>query len=192
MKTMYKLTMIAGLLKPARRNPELAACAIAGLLFLAAVSAPAKAQGTNTYTGMTVVHGGTIGMVPGQKVSITVPNFYLQDGSVIRFLKHTIKVHAVTENESNLVYSGESGALGEHEWGHVMDVGPANFAVPGEPRTGRYEVWIEIESFPPTTEVRNAEVLAPTFELIDELRGNTVIFGMLLPAIQKVRDKNGI
>src|SRR5687768_10157469 len=111
---MYKLTTIVGLLKRVRRKPELAACAIATLLFLSALPAPARAQ--NTYGGSTVVHAVSIGLVPGQSVSVSVPNFYFQDGS-IRFVKHTIRV---TERESGLVYSGESGGLNEHEVGHIF------------------------------------------------------------------------
>src|SRR5687768_3959403 len=109
---MKKLTTIAALLKRVRRKPELAACALAALLFLAALPTPARAQ--NTYEDSTVVHAGAIGLVPGQGISITVPNFYFQDGSV-RFLKSSVlKVydregHAVTERTSGLTYSGESG-----------------------------------------------------------------------------------
>src|SRR5215207_10552564 len=98
MKTMYKLTMIVGLLKRVRRKPELAAWATAALLFLSALAAPARAQSApaNTYGGSTVVHAGTIGLVPGQRVSVTVPNSYFQDGSV-RFVKHSIKVYVETK-----------------------------------------------------------------------------------------------
>ena len=51
---MYKLIIIARLFKRVRRKPELAACAIAALLLLSALAAPARAQ--NTYGGATVVH----------------------------------------------------------------------------------------------------------------------------------------
>src|SRR5262245_20193217 len=170
---MSKLTMIAKLLNQVRRKPKLAACAISGLLLFAAMSVPAKAQVSNTYTGMTVVHGGTIGLVPGQSVSISVPNFYLQDGSVKFFKKHTIKVHGVTEGESSLVYSGESGGLNEsqHELGHIFTLGRMDLPVPGDARTGRGQFWIEIESFSASGEVRNAVVLPPSLELIDDSNG---------------------
>ena len=150
---------------------------MAALIFLSALPMEARAQ--NTYTGSTVVHAGSIGLVPGQRVSVAVPNFYFLDGSV-KFVKHSIKVYI--ETQSNLVYSGESGQL-EHEFGHVFTFRHEHL-VPGEPSTGRVQVWIEIESFPPSeTEKlpldRSAIVSPPTFELIDELSGRTVLSNAL-------------
>jgi hypothetical protein len=195
METMYKLTTIAVLFKRVRRRPGITG-ALAGLLFLAAVAGPAQAQATNTYRGLTVINGGSLGVAPGQSVSVSMPNFVFQDGSV-RFVKHTIKVYAqITERESNLVYSGESGSLPETSLGHIFTFGRLDLAVPGEPGTSRVQIWIEVESFLPSTknraEVRNLEILPPTFELIDDLNDKTVIFGTLLPAIIKVEDKNGL
>lgn len=183
---MYKLAIIAGLLKRVRRKSELAACAIAALLFLSATAAPARAQ--NTYGGATVVHAGFMGLVPGQQVSVAVPNTYFLDGRV-RFVKHSIKVydmsHGVTEYASALVYSGESGSLAEHEVGHIFTIGRSDLPVPGEPNTRRVQVRIEVESFLPSTaqeqtEARSAVMLPPTFQLIDDGSGKTVAFGHLL------------
>src|SRR6185369_10301183 len=193
---MYELTTIVGSLKRVRRKPELAACAMAALLLLAALSAPARAQ--NTYGGATVVHGGAIGLVPGQTVSITVPDFcFAADGSV-RFFKYSVlkvydrEAHLVTERTSGLIYSGESGGLNEasHELGYIFTLSYGDLPVPGEPRTGRKEVWIEVESISFSTTKTRAEdigavVLPPTFELVDP-DGRTVISGLLLPAIGKV------
>jgi hypothetical protein len=171
---MYTLTTIAELIKRVKRKRELLTCAMAGMLFLAAASVRATAQTTNTYTGTTVVHAGTIGIGPGQRVTVTVPNYYFQDGSV-RFLKHTIRVYNVTERESGLVYSGESGGMAEHELGHIFTIAYGDLKVSGEPSTGRVQIWIEIESFPPTGGLLNAQVVAPTFELIDESNGKTTV-----------------
>lgn len=71
-----------------------------------------------------------------------------------------------------------------------------DLSVPGDPGTGRVQVYIEVESFPPSAtqdraEVFSANVWPPTFELIDDGTGKTVLFGLLLPAIQKVTDKDG-
>lgn len=170
---MYKLTTIAKLIKRVKRKPGLLACAIAGMIFLAAASVPGKAQTTNSYTGTTVVHGGTIGIVPSQSVSVTVPNFYFQDGSV-KFLKHTIRVYNVTERESGLIYSGESGGMAEHELGHIFTIAYGDLKVSGE-LINRLQIWIEIESFPPTTGVLNSQVYAPIFELIDDSNGKTTV-----------------
>jgi hypothetical protein len=189
---MYKVTMIVGLLTRVR-NPELAACAMAALLFLAALPTPARAQ--NTDGGTTSVHTGTIGVVPGQRVSITMRNFYFEDGIVKFFVKHSIKVYeirisetGVTSRESNLIYSGESGGMHEyglHEYGHGLDTN-VGFTVPGESLTRRIQVLMVVESFPvaatqTSTEDSSADVSPPTFELIDP-DGRSVMFGLLWPA----------
>ena len=175
---MYKLTTIAKVMKRVKLKTGLLACAMAGMLFLAAVPVAANAETNNTYTGMTVVHAGSIGMVPGQRLTFTVPNYYYQDGSV-RFVKHTRRVYNVTERESGLIYSGESGGMSGHEVGHIFSIMHSDLRVSGEPSTGRIQIWIEIESFPPSGGLVNAQVAAPTFELIDEINGKTTVQGSM-------------
>ena len=175
---MYGLTKIMRLIKREERTRGLAAVAMAAFIFLSALPMEARAQ--NTYGGSTVVHAGSIGLVPGQTVSVRVFNSYFLDGSV-RFVKHSIKVYV--ETESKLVYSGESGGLG-HEFGHIFTLRHGDLSVPGEPRTDRVQVYIEIESFPLSAtenppEDRSADVSPPTFELIDELSGRTVLSNAL-------------
>jgi hypothetical protein len=195
---MYGLTSTMGLIKCEGRTRGLAAVAMTALIFLSALPPKARAQfaSTNTYGGTTVVHEGTIGLVPGQSVSVSVPNYQFSDGSV-RYLKHSIKVYevqpnGVTENESGLIYSGESGGINEsaHEVGHVFTFRHEHLRVAGEPGTGRIQVWIVVESFLPSatetqTEDRCADVSQPSLELIDDGSGKTVVFTLLLPAIQK-------
>ena len=171
---MYGRTKIMRLIKCEGRTRGLAAVAMAAFIFLSALPMEARAQ--NTYGGATVVHAGSIGLVPGQSVSVAVPNFYFLDGSV-KFVKHSIKVYV--ETQSKLVYSGESGELG-HEVGHIFTFRHEHLSVPGEPSTGRVQLWIEVESFPHSAteklpEDSSATVLPPTFELIDELSGRTVL-----------------
>lgn len=187
---MYRLTTIAGLLKRVRRKPELAAFALAALLILSALPAPATARG-NTYSGMTVVNAGTIGLVPGQTAQIAVPNFALQDGSV-KFVKSTINVY---DRGGNLLY--QNIWINQHELGHLFTLRHGDFSVPGEPGTDRVQLWIELELVLSVAPQRLAEdpaagLLPPTYEVIDDASGKTVLFGMLLPAIQKVKDKNGL
>ena len=173
---MYGLITIMELIKREGRIRGLAAVAVAAFIFLSALSMEARAQ--NTYGGSTVVHAASIGLVPGQRVNVAVPNYYFLDGS-IKYVKHSIRV---TERESGLVYSGESGGLNEfgHEYGHIFTIRYSDLSVRGEPGTGRVQLWIEVESFLSATEDppedRSAVVWAPTFELIDELRGRTVLF----------------
>jgi hypothetical protein len=107
------------------------------------------------YGDSNVVYAGTIGLVPGQTVLVTVPNFYFVDGSV-RFVKHSIRVYeidssGITERRTGgLIYSGESGGLNEfgHEYGHIFTLSYGDTPVPGAPHPGRVEVLIEIELFP--------------------------------------------
>ena len=174
---MYVLINLMRLIKCAGRTLGLAALTMAAFILSAG---PMEARGQNTYGGSTVVHAGSIGIVPGQMVSVTVPNYYFLDGSV-KFVKHSIKVYG--ENQSKLVYSGESGEL-EHEVGHVFTfrhehVRPERSGVAGDPVTGRVQLWIEVESFPPSATENMPEdrrtTVAPTFELIDEQNGRTVL-----------------
>lgn len=182
---MYKLTTISELIKRVKRKPGLLVFALAGMLFLAAASVATKAETTNTYTGTTVVHCGTIGIAQGQRVSVTVPNYYFQEGS-LRFLKHAIKVYNVTGRESVLTYSGESGGISEHEVGHIFTIAYGDLNVSGESSTDRVQIWLEIESFPPTGGVLNAQVVAPTFELIDE-SGKTTVHGTMKESMETMK-----
>lgn len=178
---MFGLTTIKGLIKRVGLKQRLAAVAIAALVFLSSLPATAQAQGTsNTDTGLTVVHAGTVGMVRGQTLIIALPNYMcFQDGSV-RPVKHSI---GVTARESNLTYSGESGGL--NELGHIFSIRYDDLPAAGEPRTDRAQVWIEVESFSLPTQQGQAEdpeaVVLPTtltFEVVDEI-GRTTVHGTL-------------
>lgn len=204
---MYRMMTIAGLLKRVRRKRELAMCALAGMLLLAVTYAPVKAQVANTYTGTTVVHEGTIGLVPGQSVNVSVPNFYFQDGSVKAFLKHTIKVHAVTERESGLVYSGESGGIADGDLYYdystvIVDVNKgdppkiftfsySDLKVAGEPGTGRVQLLIEVDSFASPTEegaeISCAGLLASTIEVIEDGNGKTTRLGEMKESMETMK-----
>jgi hypothetical protein len=171
---------------------------MAALVLLTAMPASATARGSsaNAYADLTVIHGGTLGFVPGQTVHVTVPGrLLLQDGSV-RLVSHKIKVYvcpadppAGAVGESTLVYSGESGGL--NEAGHVFTIGRGDLSVPGEPGTGRVQLWIEVETFlisatPKRAEDNSANVLRPIFELMDDASGRTVVVGLLLPAVRQI------
>jgi hypothetical protein len=167
---MNKVLTIVELLRRVRRKHELAAFAMAALLFLLAMPATATAQDFYDDDFKAAVTVLDIGLVPGQTLVISVPNPTLQDGSV-KVLKASINVY---DRESGLVYSGESGSMQGHELGHIFTIRHGDLPVPGEPRTGRKQVWIEVES---TT------FTAPTFDLVDDASGRTVLMGLLLPAV---------
>jgi hypothetical protein len=221
---MYRLTTIKRLIRRGGREFGLMAVAVAALISLSAQPALAQPQGNTNNAGpsprpqtlrtmilmginrindagtMTVVHAGPIGLVPGQSVNVSVPNSYIQDGSVSFFVKHSIKVyetrisHGITERTSGLVYSGESGGLNEAM--HIFTFSYSDLSVSGDPRTARKDVWLEVESFPPSSTTTSVDVLIqnvsepPSFELIGP-DGKTTIFGLLSPAIIKVTDKEG-
>ena len=135
---------------------------------------------------------------------VTFPNSYLAADGSVRFLKSSVlrvydrEGHAVTSRESNLTYSGESGGLNEAM--HIFTLSYGDLPVSGDPRTGRKDVWLEVESISfPATQTQAPDfipdlelpvVLMPTVELT-ERDGKTVIFGLLSPAIRKVTDKEG-
>lgn len=96
------------------------------------------------------------------------------------------------------VFDGNGGVLlesatveiGAGEF-HSFDVERSDILQPGEPRTGRIQLRIQIvivTRVPDHGEAINARIdRLPTFvELIDTLSGKTM--AMLLPAVQKVRD----
>jgi hypothetical protein len=190
---MYKLIAKVRLLKRVRQKTEVAAWAMAALLVLAAQ--PAQAQ--NTYRGSTDIHTGTIALVPGQTVSIIVPSFYFAaDGSVRFFKSSSLKVydregHAVTERESGLIYSGESGGM--NELGHVFTLSYVDLQVEGEPRTGRKEVTLEVQSisFPTQEPIEDGAVMPPTVELIDDADGKTVLVLSLMARPAQVQANAG-
>src|SRR5262245_54383403 len=136
---MYKLSTKMDLLRRMRRRHEPAAIAMAALLFFSTLPGTARAQ-SNTYEGSTVVYCGTIGLVAGQTLEIFVPNVLMQDGSV-RFIRSSIKVY---DRDRNLLYQNDWSNEGQHEVGHLMGMAHGNVPGPGEARTGRKEVWIEI------------------------------------------------
>ena len=176
---MFKLTTMAAL-------------AMAALLLLSAPPAQAQGAPANTYRGVTVVYQGTLGLTPGQTALITVPNFALQDGSV-RFLKSTINVY---DRDFNLIYQTDRFEPG-HEVGHLVTLRHDHLPIPGELVTSRIQVWIEVESHwltstPARAEDVGASLIPPTFEVVDNASGRTILIGMLLPAVQKVRDKDGL
>ena len=173
---MYAVTKIMKLIKSEGRTRGLAMVAMAFLLF-SALTIEARAQ--NTYGGSTVVHAGSIGLVPGQTLSVRVFDSHFPDGR-LKFGKHTVKVYL--EGESKLIYSGESGGL-QHELGHIFTL-RHDFSVPSDPRTGRIQVYIQVESFPLSAtenspDDSSAVVPPPTFELIEDVSGRTVLSNAL-------------
>jgi hypothetical protein len=58
--------------------------------------------------------------------------------------------------------------------------------MPGESATGRRQIRADMTIVFTGLE-SEARIFRPSFELVDEVRGQSILIGMLLPAIQKVR-----
>jgi len=179
-KNMFGLTVIQRLNRRGARTYGLSA-ALAALVFLSALPAPAPAQDSspNTFRGGVTVHVGSVGLAPRQTLRITLPPSPLfQDGSV-RFIRHSIKVY---DRTLRLLYKAdvEPG----HEIGHLQSARHDHLPAEGEPGTRRVQTWIEVESWslsPPSGQIDEPEpvLLQPTFEVVDDESGRTTVHGTL-------------
>ncbi|MGH9941985.1 MAG: hypothetical protein ACRD9R_06455 [Pyrinomonadaceae bacterium] len=180
---MYARATIKGLTKRGAHTYQLTSAALAAIIFLSAMSAPALAQGGGKVSMNDF--GVSFGMARGQKLRLSVFNSSLQDGSV-RVVRGHIKI-----------FSGSSGALLlNHELNnppaglHSFDINRDDLPEQGEPGTGRIQLWVEVEIVSRSTrrdEDPGAGVFPPNFELIAENSGTTILVGMLLPAVQRIR-----
>lgn len=113
-------------------------------------------------------------MAPGQRVTVTVPNFYFQDGSV-RFLKHTIKVYNVTERESGLIFQASRVEWRSTSSGTSSPSGMATSKFPANLILAAFRFGSKSNRSHRPAESSNAQVIEPTFELIDESNGKTTV-----------------
>jgi hypothetical protein len=122
----------------------------------------------------------TVGLVPGQTLSITVSN--PEDSE-------TCTCHVkVFDGRSGLVFQTAEVEIAPGEF-HSFDIDRADISLPGDPRTGRFRAAGRLVG------IRHASVerikaridkLPASIELVDNLTGKTT--AMLLPAVQKVRE----
>ena len=170
--------------KSTRRNLiSVMALALLALLFS---QSPAQAQKTEQTRQVTVVQDMvSVGLVPGQTLRITVLNPEDSGGSFSGHVK-------ILDSGRTLLFQTPDAVIAPGEF-HSFDVDRADILLPGEIRTGRYQVHARL------TGLRRASVAEPgerskaridrlpsTIELIDNATGMTT--AMLLPAIQKVRE----
>ena len=183
---MYELTTIKGLIKRGR----LAAFAIAMLLSLSAVSAPAQAQELASFFAYEGFRGGvTVGAASGQTVRLRIATtdnhgrlLIGTDGGVYR---------AVTFNGHVRVFDGSTGALLQSReltsltmGVHWIDINRDDLRAAGEPVTGRIQLWIQIVIDPLAAGPGRAEgtgvlLLTPTFEVMNTYTGVTTVQGGL-------------
>lgn len=202
---MYGLAAIKGLIKRGARTYGLAAVATAALIFLSVLPATAQARG-NTYRGLTAVVAGTLAKPVGSTVTFTY--VVTNPGFIGLALGQTLRLNLVLQDGSvrpvsaqvRVSYNGKTILIRNHEPNptarvHSFDISRNDLAVAGEPGTARVQLWVAVEivlSFPTRAQAEDpaAVFYPPTFELMDE-SGKTVVLGLLLPAVQKVKDKDG-
>ncbi len=147
-------------------------------------SVMSAAAQVNDRMGETTFASGSVGMVPGQTARVGIVNVALMDGSVRMLGGHvkvfdlngvavaTIPLPRIRTGESNGVY------IKRDDLNHV-----------GDPSTGRlqvrFEVWLQhIVVGPGNGDGTSRRPFPPSFELINDATGHSVLIGLLLPAIQ--------
>lgn len=159
---------------------------VLGLALLALVFFQSPARGQAHTRQVTVIQDMvSVGIVPGQTLRITVLN---PEDSGASFRGH-IKIF---DGSGTLLFQTPDAEIAPGEF-HPFDVDRADIALPGEVRTGRYQVHARLtglrsasatEPGGPRSKAR-IDRLPASLEIIDNDTGKTT--GMLLPAIQKVR-----
>ena len=177
---MYGLTTIKRLLNGGGRTRALALAAVAALAFLWATSAPALAQGRPfepTFRGGVYVAAGDIGLARGQTLRVTVHNSAQSGAQRSRVTAMVVTfdrpVDPVLQTDEVEIPAGGS---------HSFDLKRDNINLPGEPVTGRLQLWIVVRSvLPNTTQVKVDENLVlPTFEVMNTYTGVTTGQGTLV------------
>ena len=118
-----------------------------------------------------------VGLAPGQELKIKIFN------GAANTVVPNVKVY--TWN-GNVVLSGVHTPLGPGQF----DSFKLNYSdleqIPGEPQTGRREVRIELAMIYEGTEA-DARRIRSAYDLVNPTTGQSILIGMLLPAVQKVR-----
>ena len=150
------------------------------LLVLCFAQIPAQAQEQTRQ--ITVIQDMvTVGLVPGQTLSITLSNPEDSGAPVSGHVR-------VFDSRGGLVFETPEAEIAPGEF-HSFEIDRADIALPGDPRTGRFEVAARITTIRQVNLARSKariDKLPTTIELIDNATGKTT--AMLLPAIQKVRE----
>lgn len=173
---MYALKTIKESIKRGGRTYGLAAAAVAALILLSNMAAPA--QVAPAARGRSYV--GQIGLARGQSVRVSVFHRpFMQDGSV-RTVKYTLRGYDAI---GRLVHQTDPVEL-SHELGHTLGFRHEHTRPDAQdPRTGRAQVWIELQTYSMDAPDTGAATPAPTLELVDDATGETVAQTQLVEAV---------
>lgn len=170
--------------------------AVAAIFLFAGASFEVSAQrGSDTFR--LVTDDWSVGVAPGQTVRLTIFNpvrpttatssaetWGVDDGVIITGgpMGHV----RVFDGSGHSVFSSENVFIPPGEF-RTFDIKYADLAAaPAESSTGRRQIRTEMTIVFTGLE-SDARRFHPTFELVNSETGQTILIGMLLPAIQKVR-----
>jgi hypothetical protein len=169
--------------------------ALAALILLTATAAPARGQGKVSMRDISWARRGTVGMAPGQTLRVTAMNNHRSRDGSVRHVKARVKVY---DAASNLLYKTEEVKIPSGGY-HSFDVGYNDIRTEDLndlyifKSGGRIQLRFDVE-FKGGVRAAVADVNGPavdefpaTFELVDGVSGQSILIGLLLPAIQKVR-----
>lgn len=125
-----------------------------------------------------------ISVAPGQSIRVGIFNPVFADGSVRTVRGGHVKV-----------FSGSGEVLFEIPFGPIrpgafqqIDIDRGHLANAGETFSGVQRTRVEMTlTFDGASSAPLGEVFPPSFELVNEVGGQTILIGLLLPAVQKVR-----
>ena len=176
---MYRLTTIKGLLK----RIGFTAFALAALISLSDLPTRALPAETNTFT-YKLVFTSSAGLATGQTLGL---NFVLVDDSV-KAVRAEVKV----------IYKGATILLRNYELNpkakvHTINISRNDLSVAGEPDTARVQPWVEVKLTLAAASQKQAQapvgnILVSTYDVITDASGETVLTGLLLPAVNGARE----
>ena len=146
----------------------------------------ARAQKTEQTRQITVIQDMVvIGLVPGQSLRLNVLNFADdQNGG-------SMMGHVKVMDGTRVPLFETSEVEIEPDQFHSFEIKRSDISAPGDSRTGRVEVRIQLVLTGNASDMNvraRIDKLPSQIELVDDDTGKTVVMGMLLPAIQKVRE----
>lgn len=167
---------------------------IAVALVLSLGCATARAQAGTSATAV-ILHFSAVGFVPGQTLRVSASNPDSK-GDVNGDGRPDVITGTVVlfDGTGGRIYESAEVVIPAGGF-HSFDINRGDIPQAGDPRTGRLQVRVEVvlRRVPKRGEAEGAsggvtKHGAGTMELVDDATGKTLLIGLLLPAVQKVRE----